>query len=198
MIISDKDALARVNSPTNLINRKKNNSAMNIFGLNTPSAASANHSASLPFYNPFTAPSPISTAPSPDDANGNKGGASKTDDIKNDDNKADDVTIDKLVDNNDAQIKLTLAHDKALELLNNSVAMLASKLDSVTASKLPSVISAAGKVVESIRKERSEAAKSDKVQDVHYHFYTPVQKKISDYEVLEVEPEYVPSAAQHG
>ena len=64
--------------------------------------------------------------------------------------------------------------------------MLALKLDEVKADKLPSVITAASKVVESIRRERMELNKSSKGKDVHYHFYNTEQRKISDYEVIEV------------
>ena len=48
------------------------------------------------------------------------------------------------------------------------------------------MISAASKTVESIRRERNENAKQGKDREVHYHFYTPEQKKVSDYEVIDV------------
>jgi hypothetical protein len=92
-----------------------------------------------------------------------------------------------ILENHESQIKLGLAHDKALDLLNNAVAALALKLEDVKADKLPSVISAASKTVESIRRERNEAAKNgSKDREVHYHFYTPIQKPVSDYNVIEI------------
>ncbi len=100
--------------------------------------------------------------------------------------EAPKVTLDHLLENHESQIKLGLAHDKALDLLNRSVDALSAKLDDVKADKLPSVISAASKTVESIRKERNEASKSGKDREVHYHFYTPEQKSVSQYEIIDV------------
>jgi hypothetical protein len=94
--------------------------------------------------------------------------------------------LEQIVENQDSQIRLGLAHDKALELLNRSVDYLTAKLDDVKADKLPAVVTAASKVVESIRRERSEASKNNKDREVHYHFYTPQQKAVADYEVIEV------------
>src|SRR5665213_4086504 len=68
-------------------------------------------------------------------------------------------SLDNILEDHDAQIKLGLAHDRALDLLNRSVAVLSEKLDEVKAERLPSVISAASKTVESIRRERLEASK---------------------------------------
>jgi hypothetical protein len=99
---------------------------------------------------------------------------------------ASSTTLDQLLENHDTQIRLGLAHDNALKLLNNSVDALAAKLDDVKADKLPSVITAASKVVVGIRKERNEAIRSGINKEVHYHFYTPEQRKVSDYEVIDV------------
>ncbi|MBI3334559.1 hypothetical protein HYZ97_03670 [Candidatus Pacearchaeota archaeon] len=93
--------------------------------------------------------------------------------------------IDDILNGSESQIKLSLAHDNALELLNRSVDILSEKLDDVRADRLPSVISAASKVVESIRKERNEVVKNSD-REVHYHFYTPQQRKVEDYEVIDV------------
>ncbi len=101
--------------------------------------------------------------------------------------ESDKPTIDTILENSDTQIRLGLAHDKALELLNNSVELLATKLDDVRADKLPAVITAASKVVEGIRRERAESAKLGKDREVHYHFYTPQQKTVADYEVIDVQ-----------
>jgi hypothetical protein len=95
-------------------------------------------------------------------------------------------TIDTILKSNESQIKLGLAHDNAVKLLNDSITALATKLDDVRADKLPSVISAASKTVESIRRERSEAAKNNKDREVHYHFYTPELRKMETYETIDV------------
>jgi hypothetical protein len=96
------------------------------------------------------------------------------------------TTLDNILENHESQIKLGLAHDNALALLNKSVDLLTTKLDDVRADKLPTVVAAASKVVESIRRERAESSKNNKDREVHYHFYTPQQHKVEDYEVIDV------------
>jgi hypothetical protein len=96
-------------------------------------------------------------------------------------------TIDNLIENHDAQVKLGLAHDKALTILNDAMSELSIRLSEVKAEKLPAVITSVSKVVEGIRRERIESKKNDKDKEVHYHFYTPQQKKVSDYEIIDVQ-----------
>lgn len=95
-------------------------------------------------------------------------------------------TLDNLINNSDEQIQLNLAHNSALSVLNSAVELMRLKLDDIKADKLPSVIAATNKVVESIRRERIEIAKKGNDKEVHYHFYTPIQKTISDYDVVDV------------
>jgi hypothetical protein len=95
--------------------------------------------------------------------------------------------IDEILDDSEAKIKLSLAHDRAVELLTDSVAILINKLDDVKADKLPAVIMAASRTVESIRKERLESIKNQTNKEVHFHFYTPEQKSVEDYPVIEVQ-----------
>jgi len=174
MIISNDDAIKRLNSPMNLINSMKDKnvrkSAMSLF-IAPASPKIVAIKEIVKTFNPFiedktkeplavlqSVPEVIPQIPS----------------------------VNDLIDNHDSQIKLGLAHDSALDLLARSVTLLGTKLDDVKADKLPAVIAATSKVVESIRKERNEAAKSGKDREVHYHFYTPAQKKLSDYEVIDV------------
>ena len=202
MLVNNSDAAARLNSPMNLINRlrgngDKRNNAMVLFGIGNkkevPSVSdihsriSANVGVEHPtentsHFNPFSAtqkiatqnieqpqkiesPQPLALIPSPTPS----------------------PALADILENHESQIKLGLVHDKALDLLNNAVAALALKLEDVKADKLPSVISAASKTVESIRRERNEAAKNgSKDREVHYHFYTPIQKPVSDYNVIEI------------
>lgn len=96
------------------------------------------------------------------------------------------ASLEGLLNNSEAQIKLGLAHDSALNILTNSMHILSGKLDDVKAEKLPAVITAAAKVVEGIRKERNEANRKGNDKEVHYHFYTPNQKKVTDYAVIDV------------
>lgn len=173
MIVNDKDALSRINSPINLINRMKNLSsdpkrskAMSLFIKPTIdiTAASDDDKTKVTF-NPFK---------------DNKAPASDLATI------VEPTSIDDISSDHDSKIELALAHDSALKLLTASVSALSAKLDDVKADKLPSVIAAASRTVESIRRERNEVAKTNKNGEVHYHFYTPAQKKLSDYAVVEV------------
>jgi hypothetical protein len=176
MILNDKDATARLSSPMNLINRLKESSsrksAMSLFGIGRKDATSSmpilaevqsglvsnEELVSKAAFNPFQKPSETHQQP----------------------------ILDNILENNESQIKLGLAHDSALSLLNNSIAQLAAKLDDVRADRLPSVIAAASKTVESIRRERNEQTKTGKDREVHYHFYTPEQRKLDSYEVIDV------------
>jgi len=173
MIISDDSASRRLNSPLNLINRLKNVSsrsgAMQLF------TGPKNKDITV-IPNPFAKKEAMPSADTiglPERA-GAQHPAENT------------ATLDNILENSDTQIKLGLAHDSALELLTKSVSLLSAKLDDVSASKLPQAISAASKVVESIRRERTEASKNTKDREVHYHFYTPNQRKVEEYEVIDV------------
>lgn len=178
MIINETDAIKRLSSPMNLMNRlrqtnnDKKGNAMALFGIGKKTVApqgSLQKKEPEANFNPFITPQTSSQVPAiiPPTENPSP-------------------TLSDILDNHDSQIKLGLAHDSALQLLSDSVAMLAGKLDDVRADKLPAVISAASKTVESIRRERNEAARVGKDKEVHYHFYTPQQKTVSDYQVIDV------------
>ena len=179
MLVSDKEALERLGSPLNLMNRlssaRNKTNSMSVFGINN------NHNnkivrESTPAFNPFQrqvslentalipAPSssPISS-PEPKQPN-----------------------LDDLVNNSNSQIKLGLAHDTALEVLVDAVKMMKMKLDDIKPDKLPSVISATGKVVDQIQRQRIDANKGRDSREVHFHFYTPTQKTMEDYNVIDV------------
>ena len=189
MILKDNDIITRLNSPANLINRlsadlapnNKRASAMGLFGVASRgkeqvierskpiiSTPDIKQSESLTtFQNPFLPSSPI---------------LSPQDSLP----ETKEPTIDQLLTNSEAQIKLAAAHDSALSVLSSAINELKAKLPDMKADKLPAAITATSKVVESIRKERAEAAKNTGGRSVHYHFYTPEQKKISDYNIIEV------------
>lgn len=171
MIINDKEAAARLNSPMNLINRLRRdngnkNNAMSLFGIGLRPQEKKDEIIKSSF-NPFQQAKPEEKPAEVPSAE-------------------PEPNIDTILKSNESQIKLSLAHDQALDLLNKSVAALSAKLDDVSAAKLPSVISAASKTVESIRRERAEASKNQKDHEIHYHFYTPQQKKVEDYEIIDV------------
>lgn len=201
MILKDNDAMARLNSPNNLINRLRDlksnrGAAMGLFGLSNGSKKNKIEEVTIEnkkesreenkienkiefkepivvpiFSNPFLKQDRLQLTESIHVVS---------------EDSAKQPSIDNLLHNSDVQIRLATAHDNALEVLTRTINMMKDKLDDVKADKLPAVITATSKVVESIRKERNEQAKNSKGRDVHYHFYTPNQKKVSDYEVIEV------------
>lgn len=165
MIINDDEAKKRLNSPMNLINRlaasRQNSKAKTAMSLFIPPKKTDMEQKQTEPTKRQTDTLPFQPEPQ--------------------------SVLDEILQNNEAQINLGIAHDKALELLKNSVNLLSAKLDDVKADKLPAVVMSASKVVESIRKERAEASKNNKDREVHYHFYTPLQNTIKDYEVIEVQ-----------
>ena len=176
MIIKDSDASKRLNSADNLINKLKSGSlnsargsAMRLFGIGKRKDIQDPVQETVISFNPFEIP----TAATPKSLLATVEPSDKT-------------NVDSILENADSQVKLGLAHDNALTLLNRSVDMLTTKLDDIKSDKLPQVISAASKVVESIRRVRSEAPKNNKYRDVHLHFYTPNKRKLTDYEVIDV------------
>jgi len=162
MIINNDEASKRLNSPLNLINRLRE------------SKTNAKAKAAMSIFIP----------PKREE---NKPSVFKADiqSIEPDINKAE--TLDSILENSETQIKLGLAHDSALKLLNNSITRLSNNIEDVSPAKLPAAIMAASKVVESIRRERAEASKNNKDREVHYHFYTPEQKTIEQYEIIDVQ-----------
>lgn len=194
MIVNEKEALTRLNSPLNLMNRMKSlssskNNAMSLFGVGrndqkTEQTKTVDIKAVSRIepnevkvsFNPFEKQSsrPTSTIQSIIPTTAPQVPTEET------------TKLDDILENHESQIKLGLAHDKALDLLVNSVNKLTAKLDDVKADKLPSVITAASKTVESIRKERNEAMKNGKDKEVHLHFYTPKQSTLSDYKIIDV------------
>lgn len=176
MFVSDKDAEKRLNSPLNLINalRASNgNSRKNAMSLFIRPAASQIERAESEEFKPEIK-------------------LVSNDKIVNPFEKHEEILIpstpktDEIVKTADAELKLGLAHNEAIDVLSRSVKMLGDKLDDIPASKLPAVITATSKVVEGIRKERLEREKTGANRDVHYHFYTPQQKSITDYQVIDV------------
>jgi hypothetical protein len=191
MIIDDKAADARLNSPMNLMNKlkslsngngNKRHSAMSLFGIGKDKEIDK---ILQPSFNPFENKKTEEIIPYHNQNSTTE--LWKALPVPTPTNLPELTTLDNILENHDSQIKLGLAHDKALDLLTRSVDALSTKLDDVRADKLPAVISAASKTVESIRRERSEQTKNNKDKEVHYHFYTPEQKKISDYSIIEIQ-----------
>ncbi len=177
MIINDKAAEQRLESPMNLINRlrtaspeSRKNNAMSLFtGPDRKDKQS---------FDPFKGVNHGVTQ--------EKSGVIAAESITPPSN-SDSPVLDNIIHDAESEIKLGLTHNNAISLLHDAVEALKTKLNDVSAAKLPSVIASASKVVESIRKERNEVNRSNKDREVHYHFYTPEQRKLKDYEVIEVQ-----------
>ncbi len=183
MILNDKEASARINSPLNLINRLrdgvKKSSSMSLF-MPSPTAREEkkrDEEEVKVTFNPFK---PVSERESLQTF------ATSLTAQQVQASSDSDPRIGDILNDADTKIKLGHAHDQALALLSNSLNALALKLDDVKADKLPSVIAAASRTVESIRRERAETIKNGKDREVHYHFYTPQQRKLEEYQVIEV------------
>src|SRR5260221_3022016 len=144
MLISDKGAIARLDSPMNLMNKLRQTSnprksAMSLFIRPSVEKIEDKEIEDIKIsFNPFQK---LSIEPLP------------TPEIQTPPTKLDDI-----LKNNESQIKLGLAHERSLNLLSRSVHILASKLDDVRDDKRASVITVASELAESLRKERSEGA----------------------------------------
>lgn len=192
MLINDEEMNKRLNNPLNLLNRMKSGlssnkqAAMNLFvpssekkekkEESTPASVvvqTEKDRVEVAFVNPFPkvqethlVPSSKVTTPLP----------------------VDSPSSDEILDDGDAKIKLALAHDSALDLLTDSISSLKKRVNDgeIKASSLPSVIKSASSVISDIRKERLEREKGNRDIEVHHHFYCPEQKKITEYEVIDV------------
>lgn len=196
MLVNNDAALARLDSPSNLINRLRSSSnsprkdAMNLFGMNRKSMAAIkkiDEEVNEPIREEVKAEVKKEEVKEVKTFNPFAHKTSQLDSRSPTQNINIIPQVEQIVQDSESKLKLALAHDSALALLNDSVALLKLKLEDVKADKLPGVITAASKVVEGIRRERSEASKLNKDQEVHYHFYTPQQRKITDFQVIDVQ-----------
>jgi len=187
MIIGEKEAAARLSSPMNLLNRlkaqKPKSNPMSLFikpRCATSDFVERENQEIIPVkvFNPFPVKAPVKASEEPQEPPAEFPHPHSNEPVQ--------PGIDEIMDDSEAKVKLALAHDKAIDLLTKSVNTLANKLDDVKADKLPQVIAAASKTIESIRRERLEAIKNNAAKEVHLHFYTPQQKRVEDYEIVEV------------
>lgn len=196
MLVTDKDAVARLNSSDNLINKirtlsTKKPSSMGLFGLNQGSPVVHQVRTHNPEPESTTAIVPTRVSFDPFKKNTvtvlpPAAQPSTTITVSTGSLNQEQPKVDDLIDSVDVKIKLTQTHNKALEVLGKAVEMIGLKLDDIKPDKLPSVIAAASKTVESIRKEQIELGKTRKEKNVHFHFYEPERRQLSDYQVLDV------------
>lgn len=177
MIVSDKEALGRLSSPNNLMNRLRTSSsprsqAMNLF---IPSSRPAPFQPTNPFTNTATnhqsdsPPTELASNPTvltPEVVQG--------------------ISSDDILDNSDAKIKLSLAHNKALDVMVRMLDVVGNKIDDVRPASMGSILSALTKTVDNIRRERIKLNEDNKGKNVHFHFYEPARNKIEDYDSLDV------------
>ncbi len=176
MIIKDKDALARLHSPDNLLNRLSSASrgtssrkgAMDLFGV-----ASRNN----------TLMTNVIQADEPTISETNQELVPPSAPARE---SPQVPTIDNLLENADTKIKLAQVHDLALTTLHSAITTMSIKLDDVKPEKLPAVIAAMGKTVNDIRREQNEAVRNKDGNRVNIIFYTPEQRKLTDYAVIDV------------
>lgn len=216
MLLSEEEVAKRLNSPMNLLNRMKGensgsprNSAMSLFGLgsfkNNPASSRVENKSEqikeekisqeekepsiIPFINPFIKEErteSVSLIPLAQQlAEVTKPTEHKLEEVKKDDKSP---SLESLIDDSDSKIKLATLHNTALDTLNAAMNRLSTNIDRIDPTKLPPVITATSKIVESIRKERIELDKGGRDKNVHYHFYTPTQKREEDYEIIDVAP----------
>jgi len=172
MLIDSDEVQKRLNNPLNLMNRMRagltapKRTAMDLFVKKNPEGSGSSESVQS---NPASLPAVVIPA-----------SVAATDGTQ--------VSSDDLIDDFDAKVKLAAIEINALDLLNNSITNLADKVnkDNVKTSSIPAIISSASRVITDIRKERLEREKNNKNENVHYHFYCPTQRKIEDYDVIEV------------
>lgn len=179
MLINEEELNRRLNNPLNLINSMKNgvngkkNSALSIFI--KPSVEEENT-----FKSPFqqkdadsqSSVALIPTAVTPAESINSRNDQSPS--------------TDDLIDDADGAIKLAQVHNNSLEVMGLAVGRLKDNINNVNVKQLPSIVSGLSKVVTDIRKERSERDRERTNETVHYHFYCPEQKKIEQFEVIDV------------
>ena len=190
MIVSESDALSRLGSPLNLMNRMRaagssRRDAMGLFGINQKQAAEpAQTSTPVNNFNPFPAKSETALTVRPASTDSRPAVPIAPTIPAEEDTKSE---LDKLLDNADSTIKLGLAHNKALETLTAAIDETKLHIAEIKPEKLPAVITAMSKVVSDIQRQRIENKKSNvDNRSVHFHYYTQTQKKVEDYDVIEV------------
>lgn len=187
MLINESDAATRLNSPLNLMNRLRRESvssnkakqSMSLFtGDRTESITKDNNfgRSQLHDFNPFPAPPQLTQSEviTPDAILESVATAAPT-----------PGQIDSLIDGLDIKLKQELIHRAAMQALESAVNSLNVRLPEIKhPEKLADVAGKMSKIVSDIRNDRKETGGKNKT--VHLHFYTPEQKKVADYNSIDV------------
>ena len=190
MIVSENEALARLESPLNLINRlvarqTSQHNSMKLFGVTSQQDGKTNGNKSKIAVPP---------APVQQESDFNPFRQAVTAELVKHIETSNEISnkpevlppetnLDSLIENSDSKIKLSIAHDVALDTLVKSLQMINGKLEEIPAKQLIGAATAASKIVNDIRTEQNKAGGS---KSVHLHFYSPIQKQVSDYEEVTV------------
>ena len=174
MLINNKEADSRLNSPNNLLNKLRNGSlnnnkrsAMNLFGIGVKKEILEGKNNNNPFSGAIAT---VSKTMIPEIITG----------VVTDDKGA---VLDSILDNAESKIKMEIVHNEALDTLVSAIRETKAGLIGVSAPKAADVAAKMSKIVDSIRSERN---KSGNTKAVHLHFYTPEQKKLEEYETVNV------------
>jgi hypothetical protein len=167
MLVNNQEVEKRLSSPLNLLNRLRGGDrsperakAMSLFGVGSKKVVEVEAD-----FNPF------------------KSSKGEIEEVS-EDNSPNPPTVDDLMGAADNKIKLEMVHNSALSVMSAAVSrigILVPTLDKP--EKLADIASKMSKIVGDI-KDKNKTRGEDK--QVHLHFYTPNQKAITDYEVVEV------------
>lgn len=176
MLINEEELNRRLNNPLNLINSMRNGNGKKRDSLSLFIKPSVEEKFQSPFQqkdaDSQSSVALIPTAMTPAESiNSSNSQTPSTDD---------------LIDDADGAIKLAQVHNESLEVMGLAVNRLKDNIQNVNVKQLPSIVSGLSKVVTDIRKERSERDKERSTETVHYHFYCPEQKKLEQFEVIDV------------
>lgn len=171
MLISDEEVSKRLNSSSNLMNRLRSESsprtkAMQLFGMGIVKDDVKNNIPSpQKFVSPFLKPEiPVSE---------------KKEELPKTDSK--EAKSEGL----DTGEKLGLIADAALETMMTAIKNVKENLgDLSNPQKLADVAAKMGKIVTDIKNSKKED--EDKSKHVHIHFYTPEQKKMEEFNAIDV------------
>jgi hypothetical protein len=175
MLINEKEAARRLNSPDNLMNRLRSLSttnrtasttkAMGLFGIGNKEGLV-----------PTSSILPQSNQSNQSDSEGPQQPVMS---------QSSSPSLDDLVKNADSKLKIELAHTAALDTLVSTVNRLKDTVPSLESPvKLSQIAMNMSRIMTSLTEKKEDKAEEDK--QVHYHFYMPEQNKMDDYKVIDV------------
>lgn len=95
-------------------------------------------------------------------------------------------SIDNLIANATEQIETASIEKKAVKILESALDELTIRLPDIRADKLPAIITSTSKMISDMRRDAVESVNKKRDANVHLHFYAPEQKKLADYDFIDV------------